>query len=198
MTMIKTKGERTVLIVKPDGVKRGLVGEIIKRVEQRGLKVIALKMIQANKKLIEEHLPKSVEWLRLIGQKSLSDYANYNLDAKKFIGTDNPEKVGRMVRNWLFDYWTSGPVVVMVIEGIHSIDMVRKIVGNTLPSKAEMGTIRGDYSVDSAILGNLGKRAIHNLVHASGNPSEAKNEMKIWFSKKEINSYRRAEEDTMF
>jgi len=196
--MNKPRSEKTVLIVKPDGVKRGLVGEVIKRIEQRGLKVIALKMINADKKLIDQHLPKDEHWLQLIGQKSLADYANYNMDAKKFIGTDNPEKVGRMVRAWLFDYWTSGPVVAMVIEGIHAIDMVRKIVGNTLPSKAEMGTIRGDYSVDSAILANLGKRAVHNLVHASGNPSESRNEIKTWFDKKEINSYSRVEEETMF
>lgn len=194
----KFKEERTVVIIKPDGVKRGLIGEIVKRMEQRGLKIIALKMLQADRKFIDRHVPKDKEWLINVGEKSLSDYATYKLDPKKFIGTNDPGKIGRKVRQWIFDYWMSGPIVALVIEGIHAIDMARKIVGHTIPSRAEMGTIRGDFSVDSAILGNLGKRAIHNIIHASGNSIEAKNELELWFTKKEINSYRRAEEDTMF
>lgn len=195
---MKIKEERTVLIVKPDGVKRGLVGEIIRRAEQRGLKIIGVKMIQADKKIIDQHLPKSQEWLTAVGNKSLEDYVKNGLDPKKYVGTTDPVKIGKMIREWLFEYWTSGPVVAVAIEGVHAIDMVRKIVGHTLPAKAEMGTIRGDFSVDSAILGNLEKRSIHNIVHASGNPQEAKNELNLWFSKKEIHTYTRAEEDIMF
>ncbi|MDE2144553.1 MAG: nucleoside-diphosphate kinase [Patescibacteria group bacterium] len=195
---MKLKEERTVLIVKPDGVKRGLIGEIVHRVEQRGLKVIGVKMVQADKKIIDEHLPKSQEWLASVGNKSLEDYVKNKMDPEKYVGTTDPVKIGKTIRGWLFDYWTSGPVVAVAIEGIHAIEMVRKIVGHTLPAKAEMGTIRGDFSVDSAILGNLEKRSIHNIVHASGNPQEAKNELNLWFSKKEIHSYTRAEEDIMF
>ncbi len=195
---MKLKEERTVLIVKPDGVKRGLIGEIVHRVEQRGLKVIGVKMVQADKKIIDEHLPKSQEWLASVGNKSLEDYVKNKMDPEKYVGTTDPIKIGKTIRGWLFDYWTSGPVVAVAIEGIHAIEMVRKIVGHTLPAKAEMGTIRGDFSVDSAILGNLEKRSIHNIVHASGNPQEAKNELNLWFSKKEIHSYTRAEEDIMF
>ncbi len=195
---MKIKEERTVLIVKPDGVKRGLVGEIIRRVEQRGLKVIGVKMVQADKKTIDQHLPKSQEWLTAVGNKSLEDYVKNKLDPEKYAGTTDPVKIGKMVREWLFEYWTSGPVVAVAIEGVHAIEMVRKIVGHTLPAKAEMGTIRGDFSVDSAILGNMEKRSVHNIVHASGNPQEAKNEINLWFSKKEIHDYSRAEEDIMF
>ncbi len=195
---MKVKEERTVLIVKPDGVKRGLVGEIVRRVEQRGLKVIGMKMIQADRKTVDQHLPKSQEWLEILGNKSLEDYVKNKLDPNKYVRTTDPLKIGKMVREWLFEYWMSGPVVAVAIEGVHAIDMVRKIVGNTLPAKAEMGTIRGDYSVDSAVLANLEKRSVHNIVHASGNPSEAKNELNLWFSKKEIHAYRRAEEEIMF
>lgn len=195
---MKQHEERTVIIVKPDGVKRGLIGEIVKRIEQRGLKVIGLRMVQADKKLIDSHLPKDKEWIENVGRKSLEDYARHNLDPKKYAGTADPKEIGKKVRNWLFEYWLSGPVVALAVQGIHAIDMVRKIVGNTLPSKADMGTIRGDYSVDTAILGNLEKRAIHNIVHASGNPEEAKKELKLWFSAKEIHAYKRAEEDIMF
>ena len=192
------KKERTVIIVKPDGVKRGLIGEILQRIEQRGLKVIGVKMLQPDHGLVNKHLPKTKEWLIGMGTKSLDDYKKYNLNPKKIMGTTDPLKIGVKLKEWLFGYWISGPVVAVAVEGVHAIDMVRKIVGNTLPAKAEMGTVRGDYSVDSAILGNLEKRAVHNIVHASGNPEEAENEIKVWFKPGEIHNYKRAEEDTMF
>jgi nucleoside-diphosphate kinase len=103
-----------------------------------------------------------------------------------------------MVYKWNTEFLTSGPMVVMVFSGIHAIDMVRKIVGKTLPVFAEMGTIRGDFSVDSPALANTGKRAVHNLIHASGDPEEAEREIKHWFIEKEIHDYKRAEEDIMF
>ena len=190
--------EKTVVLIKPDGVKRGLIGEIISRVEQRGLKIIALKMIQADKKLIDRHYPKDKKWISRLGEKTLNTYAKYGVDAKKELGTKDPEKIGKMVRGWLIEFMTSGPIVKMIIEGIHAIDMVRKLCGNTLPNLAEMGTIRGDYSVDSPVLANLQKRSVHNIIHASENSIEADNELKLWFSKKEIHAYKRAEEDIMF
>ena len=96
------------------------------------------------------------------------------------------------------DYLTSGPMVKMVVKGIHAIEMVRKIIGKTLPTDAEMGTIRGDFSVDSAAAANRDKRAIHNLVHASETSEEAKNELGLWFALEDIYDYKRAEEDIMF
>ena len=93
----------------------------------------------------------------------------------------------------------SGPIVAMVIEGFHAIDMVRKLAGNTLPVFAEMGTIRGDYSVDSPAIANVEGRAIKNIMHASETPDEAANEIKLWFpDESELHDYARAEEDTMF
>jgi nucleoside-diphosphate kinase len=86
----------------------------------------------------------------------------------------------------------------MVIKGIHAVDMVRKLTGNTLPVLAEMGTIRGDFSVDSPIAANKGKRGVRNLIHASETPEEAKHEIEFWFSPEEIHDYKRAEEDIMF
>jgi nucleoside-diphosphate kinase len=103
-----------------------------------------------------------------------------------------------MVRRWLIDYLTSGPLVKMVISGIHAVDMVRKIAGSTMPAQAEMGTIRGDFSVDDATVANRDKRAIHNILHASENPQEAEHELMYWFSPEEIHDYKRAEEDIMF
>ena len=96
------------------------------------------------------------------------------------------------------DYLTSGPMVKMVVKGIHAIDMVRKIVGASMPAEAEMGTIRGDFSVDDATAANRDKRAIHNLVHASETPEEAAHELQFWFAPEEIHDYKRAEEDIIF
>ncbi|MBI5798525.1 MAG: nucleoside-diphosphate kinase [Candidatus Yonathbacteria bacterium] len=192
------KEERTVLIVKPDGVKRGLTGEVIRRVEQRGLKVIALKMIQATPKVVRDHYPGTDEWLKGMGNKTLDNYKQYGKDAIKECGTDDPLAIGKLVYQWLEDFMTSGPMVSLLISGLHAIDMVRKICGHTLPSKADMGTIRGDYSVDSPTLANMEKRAIRNLVHASGDPTEAAHEIEHWFSPEEIHDYKRAEEDIMF
>ena len=192
------KQEKTLVLIKPDGVKRGLVGEIISRFEKRGLKVIALEMIQAAPEQIDNHYPKDEEWIKRLGEKTLANYKEFGLDAKKELGTDNPDEIGQMVRSWLIGYMTSGPMVKMIIEGVHAIKMVRKIVGKSMPSEAEMGTIRGDFSVDSATVANKNKRAIHNIVHASETPEEAENEIKLWFSLEDIFDYKRAEEDIMF
>ncbi len=192
------KQERTLVLIKPDGVKRGLVGEIVSRIEQRGLKIIALDMMIANKTFIDKHYPKDKAWISRLGDKTLSTYRKYGIDAKKEIGTDDRYRIGKMVRSWIMEFMISGPMVKMVVEGIHAIDMVRKMAGNTLPNLAEMGTIRGDYSVDSPILANLAQRSVHNIVHASENPGEAENEIKLWFTAKEIYKYKRSDEDIMF
>lgn len=194
----KLQQERTFVLVKPDGVKRGLIGEIVRRFEQRGLKIVAMRMIHANREEIAKHLPHDQAWVHRLGEKSLGTYAKYGIDPKEYLGTDDADKIGAMVKEWLFEFLTSGPMVKMVVEGVHAIDMVRKICGNTLPNLADMGTLRGDYSVDSPALANAGKRAVHNIVHASENHSEAENEINHWFKKDEIHDYKRSEEDIMF
>ncbi len=192
------KEEKTVLIIKPDGVKRGLIGEIVSRIERRGLKVISLEMIQATKEQVDEHYPKEEEWIKRLGQKTLNNYKNYGFDAKKELGSEDEMEIGKKVRGWLIDYLTSGPMVKMVVKGIHAIDMIRKLVGKSMPSEAEMGTIRGDFSVDDATAANRDKRAIHNIIHASETEKEASHELAFWFAAEDIYDYKRAEEDIMF
>lgn len=196
--MNNLKQEKTVFIIKPDGVKRGLVGEILSRFEKRGLKIVALKMVLASKEEIDNHYPKDELWIKRLGEKSLANYQQYGVDPKEKLGTNDPLEIGKMIRKWVVDYMTSGPIVKGVVSGVHAIDMVRKICGNSLPNLADMGTIRGDFSVDSAVSANLNKRSIRNIIHASENTAEFKNESELWFEEKEIYDYKRAEEDIMF
>jgi len=196
--MKNIKQQRTLVLVKPDGVKRGLVGEVLKRVERRGLKLIAVKMVQVDRTHLEKHFPSDPEWMARLGDKGLKTFAEYNLDPKEHMGTDDRVEIGRRVKESLFEYMISGPIVAMVVEGLHAIDMVRKLAGNTLPVFAEMGTVRGDFSVDSPAVANIEGRAIHNIMHASETPEEAENEIDLWFRPEEIHDYKRAEEDIMF
>ncbi len=198
--MANLREEKTVVIVKPDGVKRGLVGEIIRRIEQRGLKIIALEMFQATPKQMDAHYPKDREWITNLGRNTARSYEEYKISTTltEDYGTEDLFEIGVMVRKWLIDFMASGPLVKMVVSGLHAIAMVRKIVGPTIPSFAEMGTLRGDFSVDSPALANVQRRAVHNLAHASGNPEEAAHELSIWFTPKEVHDYKRAEEDIMF
>ncbi len=192
------KEERTLVLIKPDGVKRGLVGEIMRRVEEKGLKIIALGMVEATAEQVDGHYPKEEAWIKRLGEKTLKNYKEYGFDAMKELGSEDPMEIGKQVRGWLLDYMTSGPVVKMAVSGIHAINMIRKIVGVSMPSEAEMGTIRGDFSVDDATAANRDKRAIHNLIHASENPEEAEHEIKFWFAPEDVHGYKRAEEDIMF
>lgn len=191
------KEEKTVLLVKPDGVKRGLIGEIISRIEKRGLKIIALEMIYATKEQVDGHYSKDEKWIKRLGEKTLKNFSDYGLDIKD-LGSDDAMEIGKMVRSWLIEYLTSGPMVKMIVKGIHAIAMVRKLVGQSMPSAAEMGTIRGDFSVDDATAANQDKRAIHNIVHASETPEEVVHEIAFWFAAEDVYDYKRAEEDIMF
>ncbi|MFA6963213.1 MAG: nucleoside-diphosphate kinase [Patescibacteria group bacterium] len=195
----RTAIERTFVMVKPDGVERGLIGEIVSRFEKRGLKVIALKMVKPTLEHINDHYPKDETWIARLGDKGFNVFKEYGLDPKEVMGTDNNLEAGKQVRQWLIDFMTEAPVVAMVIEGIHARDMIRKITGSTLPNKAEIGTIRGDYSVDSPAAANLNQRAVKNLVHASETAEEAENEIAHWFSEEEIYpDYVRADHSAMF
>lgn len=185
------KEEKTFILVKPDGVRKGLIGEIIQRFEQRDLKVVALEMFQATRTEMDKHYPKDEKWIRRLGEKTTATYQKYGYDVKKDFGTDDLLKIGKAVRGWLVDFMISAPMVRMVVQGVHAVDMVRKIVGPTMPYLAEMGTIRGDYSADSPLLANLEKRPVLNLIHASETPEEAKHEIHHWFGKKTIYKYKR-------
>jgi nucleoside-diphosphate kinase len=185
-----TSMEKTLIILKPDAMQRGLVGEIVGRFEKAGLKMIAAKMVKPDEQLADKHYPKDRrEFIEGMAHKTLDNYKEQGLDAKSEFGTDEPYELGLKIQKWLVDFLTSGPVIAMVLEGPHAIELVRKICGNTLPVKANPGTIRGDFSFDSPALANSGKRSIRNLVHASGDAKEADFEINLWFTSDELHSY---------
>jgi nucleoside-diphosphate kinase len=191
--------ERTFVMIKPDGVQRGLIGEVIGRLEKRGLKVVALKMIKPSIEHVNDHYPKDDTWVARLGDKGFNVFKEYGIDPKEIMGTDNNLEAGKKVREWLVKYLTEAPVVAMIVEGIHARDMVRKIAGPTLPNKAEIGTIRGDFSVDSPAAANFQQRAIKNIIHASETAEEVENEINHWFSIGEIfDDYDRADFRAMF
>ncbi len=185
------KEERTYVMIKPDGVRKGLTGEIIKRFEQRDLKIVALEMFQPKHDQLNDHYPKSEEWITRLGHKTLSTYQKYGYDAMLDFGTLEPEKIGPEIRKWLIDYMKTAPLVKMVVQGVHAVDVVRKIAGQTMPYVAEMGTIRGDFSIDSPALANKEKRAVMNIVHCSETPEEAEHEIKHWFGATKLHEYKR-------
>ncbi len=187
----KIKYERTYCMLKPDAAMRGLIGEIIHRIEKAGLKVVAMKMLVPTEEQIRAHYPVSDEaWVQRLGEKSLSGFDNLQgVSAKEVFGTDDKKTLGEGVIASLTEYMQSGPVICMVIEGIQAVEMVRKLAGHTLPFKATVGTIRGDFSVDSPAVANVEKRSIHNLIHASETAEEAQNEIELWFGKEPIFDY---------
>jgi len=191
--------EQSLVLVKPDGVKRGLVGDITSRFEKSGLKIIAMKMVWVDKDFAGKHYPDArTELLKGIGEKTLETYEKYGKDPNEDLGTMDPLEIGKMVNKWNMEFLSSGPVVAILLEGPHAIENVRMVVGATLPVFADPGTIRGDYSLDSPALANERKRAVHNMVHASGNTEEAEYEKQLWFHNEEIQDYKRVDEDIMF
>lgn len=184
--MEKDFKEKTLLVLKPDAVQRGLVGDIVQRVEKMGFKIVAAKLVMASEELGTKHYPDTEEWKKAVGARTIEDCEKYGIDLMENMGTEDPIEIGNLVKKWNVDYLCSGPVFAFVLEGFNAIERLRSLVGSTVPTKANPGTIRGDFSLDSAILANRNGRAISNLVHASGNLEEAEYEINLWFRPEEI------------
>lgn len=175
--------QRTLVLIKPDAMERNLAGEIIARIQKVGLKIADCKIILADEKLALAHYPTTDEWLKKVGQNTITDCDKYGLDVKDTMGTDVDIEIGHLVHQWNVKYLLSAPIMAIIFEGTHAIELVRKLCGPTLPLLAPAGTIRGDFSSVSAISENIIKQPIRNLVHASGSPEEADREIKLWFGK---------------
>jgi nucleoside-diphosphate kinase len=180
------KNEQTFVIIKPDGIQRTLIGEVIKRYESLGLKIVALKMAVPTADMAKKHYTLDPEWIRKVGEKSIIGYRNKGLVPP----SEDPIEVGNKVLGRLVRYMTSGPVIVMVWQGPHAVSIVRKMTGGTEPLTSDVGTIRGDFVIDSYQIADLDDRSIRNIVHASGSPEEAQAEINLWFKKDELIKYR--------
>lgn len=193
------KHQRTFVMIKPDGVMRGLTGEIISRIERAGLKIIAMKMLVPGEDLIRRHYPTSDEkWISRLGSKAISGLDGTGLNPKDIYGTEDASELGHNALKGLIKYMQSGPVVAMIVEGLGAVEQVRKMVGSTLPNKSAVGTIRGDFSVDTPLVANVEGRSIHNLIHASEIPAEAETEIKLWFGGETICDYSLAADEVMY
>jgi len=178
--------ERSLVLIKPDGIQRSLIGEIIKRYERTGLKLMALKFFIPSKEQIKSHYLVFDGWLENVGQKSIEAYIKKGIKPPY----NEPKKVGLAVLKRLQDFMTAGPVIAMIWQGNEAIGIIRKITGATEPLSSDVGTIRGDFTIDSYSLADTDDRAIRNLVHASASAEEAEKEIKIWFKPNEIVKYR--------
>jgi nucleoside-diphosphate kinase len=188
------KRERTLVIVKPDGVQRSLIGEVIHRLERVGLKLVASKFIVPTSDEVEKHYTVDPEWKRKVGEKSIAAYTKQD----KTPPYTEPVAAGDFILGKLKSYFTSGPVMTMVWEGAHSVGIAKKLAGTTEPRTSDIGTIRGDYVHDSYEISDVDGRAIRNILHTSTSPEEAEAEIKIWFNDNEIVDYRLIQEAILY
>jgi len=192
--MTHTKHERTLVILKPDGVQRGLIGEIISRFERVGLKIIGLKLEVPSAEKVKHHYAGEPGWLAKAGQKSIDSY----LSKGKTPPSLDPVEIGEKVLGHLVRYMTSGPAILMVLQGAHAVPVVRKLVGSTEPLSSDVGTIRGDFVIDSYELSDVDGRSVRNLIHASGTKDEAEKEIEFWFKKEELIKYKLVQEQILY
>ena len=182
------------VVVKPDGLQRSLMGEIIKRYERVGLKLLGVKMLVPTAEKIEQFYTLDPNWRRITGEKAIKAYQDKGLIPPSM----DPFAITAAILEGLKKYMTSGPVVAMVWQGAHAVKIVRKITGSTEPLASDVGTIRGDFVLDSYQMSDIDKRAVRNLVHASGSSEEAENEIQHWFSPEELTNYRLVGEQIMY
>lgn len=187
------KTERSFVIVKPDGVQRGLVGEIIRRFERSGLKLVSLKLAVLDADRIWKHYDKDEEWFIKKGTKIAADRQAAGLSAEK-----EPIEYGRDIIRALEKYMTSGPVVIMVWEGNSAVAVVTKLVGETSPASSDVGTIRGDLTIDSYEIASIDDRAVRNLIHCSDTPENAEKEIALWLGDDEVLKYRLLNEAILY
>jgi nucleoside-diphosphate kinase len=192
--MSHPKHEKTLVVIKPDGVQRSLIGEIIKRFEKSGLKLVGMKMIVPTEDHVRKHYTLEDGWIKSVGEKSINAYKEKGMEPP----TTDPIESGERVLGVLVKYLSSGPVVAMVIQGSNAVKIVRKLVGNTEPLTSDVGTIRGDFVIDSYDLADLDKRAVRNLIHASGTTIEAEREISAWFNEGEVLDYKLVQEGILY
>jgi nucleoside-diphosphate kinase len=187
------KEERSFVMIKPDGIQRGLIGEIIKRIERTGLKLVGLKLVLADEKVLWVHYNKDEAWFVSKGAKIVE-----NKKAAGLPVTKEAIEYGKDIIRGLIRFMTAGPVIQMVWEGNQSVAIIKKIVGGTEPLTSDVGTIRGDLTVDSYAITAVDDRAVRNLIHCSDNTEDARREIGLWFKEDEMIEYRLVTEQILY
>jgi nucleoside-diphosphate kinase len=185
--------ERTLVIVKPDGVQRGLIGEIVRRFERTGLKFTGFKFLVPTREQLIEHYHKDDEWFLRKGNNIIENLKAHNLPVEK-----EALEYGKDIIETIVKFMTSGPVLVFVLEGNQACAIVTKLVGSTEPSSSDVGTIRGDFTVDSYSHSTYQNRAVRNLIHQSESPAEAEREIKVWFDEGDMITYKTIGEKILY
>tara|TARA_Y100000310_G_scaffold322158_1_gene380817 strand:- start:555 stop:1133 length:579 start_codon:yes stop_codon:yes gene_type:complete len=180
------KVERTLILAKQDAIHRGLVGEVIRRFEDKGMKIIGMKLVIPTRKMVEKHYADDDAMWTITGERTIATWKEKGKETK-----ESPLEIGNRIREWNIKSLVGHPVLAMCFEGYHAVEVGRKIAGHTEPRQALPGTIRGDYSVESYDLADVLKRPLINLVHAAGKPHEAEREIQVWFSDKELFDYKK-------
>ncbi len=189
----KPHQERTLVILKPDTVQRSLIGEVIGRFERTGLKFTAMKMFVPDEKSLLAHYNKDEAWFQRKGERIIEDLKSHGLPVEK-----DAMAYGKAIIDTIVEYMTAAPVVAMILEGNEAVKVVTKLVGTTEPATSDVGTIRGDYTVDSYGHSSYENRAVRNLIHCSESPAEAEREIRVWFTDDEIMNYITAQERIMY
>lgn len=192
--MAHLKDERTLVLIKPDGIQRSLIGEIINRYERAGLKLVGMKMLVPTVEKIEQHYTLDPDWRRVTGEKTIAGYQKKGMAPPSM----DPLEITEKILAGLKKYLSAGPVIAMVWQGAHAVQIIRKLTGSTEPLSSDVGTIRGDYVLDSYQMADTDGRAVRNLIHASGSVAEAQMEIKHWFDEKELIKYNIAQEKIFY
>jgi nucleoside-diphosphate kinase len=187
------KKERTFVIVKPDGVQRGLVGEITRRFENTGLKIVGMRMAVLPEDLLWKHYDKDDAWFLKKGTKIAEDRAAAGMSVDK-----EPIEYGKDIIRALVKYMTVSPVVMMALEGNQAVAVVKKLVGETEPATSDVGTIRGDLTIDSYAICAVDDRAVRNLIHCSDEVDNANKELAMWFPETDLYSYRHVQDEILY
>jgi nucleoside-diphosphate kinase len=187
------KKEKTFVLLKPDAIQRTLTGEIVRRIERTGLKLVGMKIVLATREQAVKHYNKDDKWCEEKGARTVK-----NLEAAGKKAEKPAIEYGRDIVNGLADFMTCGPVVIMAWQGNSAVGIVKKLVGGTEPLTSDVGTIRGDLTIDSYDIANVDARAVRNLIHCSDAPEEALREIQIWFKEGEVLNYRLINEEILY
>lgn len=187
--------QRSLVLLKPDTVTRGISGEIISRLEKCGLKIVAAKFTNVEKELGRKHYAKDDSWKESVGKRSMQECEEFGLNVMQIFGTNDPIAIGDLVVERNAEFLNSGPVFALIFEGPNAVKKIRNLIGSTFPESAAPGTIRGDFGLENSFTGTSRKRTTYNLIHASGNVEEAQIEINLWFKPEEIINYKQVHEN---